>query len=199
MYSEDAGFSARHVLKLALDNRDLVPSDGLCLFHAFMVEYTGSHSLPTALALRAIVHKLLSHPQAQQLYGFYCIGDNWEHFMEELAQDPKYNESGSISQVPWADTLVREVLIDMTNRPLVILERPELQTEFIFTDEHVYELVELAALGLRPIVLSFEADVHYNRVVTPQCFASAQTRSGCSPLSGKLGCVVGFNVLCFAS
>ena len=115
--------------------------------------------------------------------------------MEELADDPKYNESGSII-VPWADTLVQQVLIDITNRPLVIVERPAKQTEFIFTDEHVCELVEVGALGLRPVVLTFEANTHYNRVLVPQCFASAPTRSGCSPLPGTVGRLISFYLLC---
>jgi hypothetical protein len=198
MYSEDAGFSARHVLKLALDNRDLVPSDGLCLFHAFMVECTGSHSLPTALALRAIVHKLLLYPQSQQLYGHHCMDNQgWEHYMGELAKPPEYTESGNFT-VQWADALVIQVVRDITNRPIIILERPPSQTDFIISDEAMFGLVEVAALGLRPVVCSLEGNTHYNRIKSPECFATADVPAGCSPLPGTVGRVVGFYALCFA-
>ncbi len=198
LYSEDAGFYARPELNVALDERNHVPSDGLCFYHVIMVEYTGLCSVATALALRAIVHQLLLYPQAQQLYADNCMDrEGWEHFMGELAQPPKYTESGSF-KVQWADALVIHVLRDITNRPMIILERPEKQSEFSISDEHMFGWVEVAALGLRPVVSSFEGGTHYNRVRTPECFASAEVPAGCSPLPGTVGLAVGFNVMCFA-
>jgi hypothetical protein len=198
LYSEDAGFYARLELDTALEEREHVPSDGLCFYHVIMFEYTGLFSFASALALRAIVHKLLLYPQSQQLYGHHCMDNQgWEHYMGELAKPPEYTESGNFT-VQWADALVIQVVRDITNRPIIILERPPSQTDFIISDEAMFGLVEVAALGLRPVVCSLEGNTHYNRIRSPECFATADVPAGCSPLPGTVGRVVGFYALCFA-